>query len=117
MLVVGSRITIGWDYPDPDSGLITSGTVIGWAENDERESDVRSAVVELDQPLTTVGTIVGSSARAERTGRLLVLDTRYEGQTWDGDEGTVHVVLTDVVPAGSRDGELWIASHGVYRVE
>src|SRR4051812_43827017 len=98
-LHVGDSVRVAWD-DDPMGGGVNGAEVHGVVVGLVQTSSARStpdARVRLDTPLTASGALVIQSdagadvGEAEVTGRFLTLSTRYAGQTWDGEQTTVHV--------------------------
>lgn len=114
---VSARISVVWDGPTQDDpGKQVTGVVVGWVDNEAR-ADQQDVVVVLDSPLTAEGAVYKrTDERASDTGTYLTLATRYVGQEWGDDEGTVHVYLHPVDPRDGAPSGLWLASHGVYRI-
>jgi hypothetical protein len=117
-VTISSRLSIGWDEPYPD-GIGAEGTVVDWVPR--VDSDALSAIVQLDAPVTAEGQEVvgnsGTGAQSPGTGDFVPLSTRYVGQTWDTDRGTVHVELAGSDPRlDSPPRRWWVTAHGVYRV-
>ena len=95
MLQIGDKIELsgGYDYDplflkNPPANTRT-GTVLNFIEG---QNDAQAAVVRLDE------TISGETL----TGNIVVLEIRYEEQTWD-DPGPVHIELCDFMP----DNKAW----------
>lgn len=117
-VTIGRTVRVGWDYDSVEPGEAT-GVVVAWLPDTDRP--VPSCVVRLVEPLTT--SILGSADDKSTavSGSYLVLTTRYVGQSWDDNEGTVHATLhinepSNVVHSAARQPAPWIASHAVYRV-
>ena len=108
-----TRLSIGWD----DLGAFVKGTVVAWIPSlASRTERLDSALVELDEPLTAEGLLIGTEdTRAVATGRYLSLATRYVGQDWSSKEGIVHVTLYTEDPRLADSPKFWVADHGVYR--
>ena len=117
-LTVGSRLVVSGGYDmDPEwlrgMGAVT-GSVEAWLE---RPGGPAACVVRLDSPLTAAGDVHGR--RESRTGDHLLLSPRYQGQGWDSDDRTVHVVLCEGRPAEDTFEAwfalgAWVESHATY---
>jgi len=68
-------------------------------------------LVKLDEPIEVDGC----------RGYLVVMELRYDGATWDGQEATTHVELCDFIPElkpwkERRQGK-WVESHATIETE
>ena len=108
----GHRIKFrgGYDY-DPEflkqpPNKDRVGEVIKFIPGQNKEE---AAVVKLDFPITCKGF----------TGNYLVLELRYEGQTWASD-GPVHLELCDFFPDDKkwnvRKQGKWVESHASFDI-
>lgn len=77
---VGARVSVsgGYDFEPPWLGSNDhfAGRVVQWIAG---QNDRPACVVELDEAITATGRVRGR--REERTGRFLVLELRYVGQS------------------------------------
>jgi len=91
-----------------------TGIVDSWMPGQNANA---ACLVRLDTPLTAQGSV--GTQRALVTGPWLVLETRYEGQTWERS-GTVHVELCSERPPprpwGERSPGAWVESHATYEM-
>lgn len=90
------------------------GVVLKWIQGQNANP---ACVVNLDEELTATGDVHGRSRTV--TGRYVVLESRYAGQSWR-ERGTVHVELCDSEPPDlrwqQRDAGAWVESHASYEV-
>lgn len=87
-LRVGDRVRLSGGY-DMEPNWLQSGTEFFGAVSEfiPGQNDNPAAVIDLDSTITVDSV----------TGRILVLELRYNGARW-GTRNTVHVELCDFVP-------------------